>query len=63
MKLEEANKRLNILSNKPFKELFSQEDMNSIIRNKGKTGQLPELALGLHLSNTNLERTLKYGIL
>ena len=55
MKLEEANKRLNILSNKPFKELFSQEDMNSIIRNKGKTGQLLELALGLHLSNTNLD--------
>lgn len=53
MKLNEAKKRLNNLSNKPFRDLFSPEEMNLIIRNKGKTGQLLELAIGLHLSNRN----------
>lgn len=55
MKLEEANRRLNQLSGIPFDELFSANDMRSIIINKGKTGQLLELALGLNLSNTNLD--------
>ena len=55
MNLEDANQRLNKLSSIPFGELFSQKDMHSIIINKGKTGQLLELALGLRLSNTNLD--------
>lgn len=55
MRLEEANRRLNQLSGIPFVELFSANDMRSIIVNKGKTGQLLELALGLNLSNTNLD--------
>lgn len=55
MRLEEANRRLNQLSGIPFDELFSANDMRSIIINKGKTGQLLELALGLNLSNTNLD--------
>lgn len=55
MKLDEANKKLNLLSGIPFGKLFSAYDMHSIIINKGKTGQLLELALGLNLSNTNLD--------
>lgn len=55
MRLEEAKIRLNQLSEIPFGELFSQKDMHSIIINKGKTGQLLELALGLHLSNRYLD--------
>ncbi|MEG0900440.1 MutH/Sau3AI family endonuclease [Chryseobacterium sp.] len=55
MKLAEANQRLNQLSGKPFGELFSCEQIENIIINKGKTGQLLELALGMKLSNTNLD--------
>lgn len=55
MKLAEANRRLNQLSGIPFSELFSLDDMATIVRNKGKTGQLLELALGMRLSNTNLD--------
>lgn len=55
MKLEEAHERFQQLAGIKFKELFSQKDLKTIIRNKGKTGQLLELALGLHNSNTNLD--------
>lgn len=55
MKLAEANKKLNLLSSKPFGELFSLEQIGNIIVNKGKTGQLLELALGMNLSSNNLD--------
>lgn len=55
MKLEEACRRINKLADIRFGDLFSPDDMNTIIRNKGKTGQLLELSLGMHLSNTNLD--------
>lgn len=55
MRLEEANRRFKDLSGKRFKELFSPSDMQKIIINKGKTGQLLELSLGMHLSSTNLD--------
>lgn len=55
MKLDEANRRFNQLAGIPFGKLFSKDDIKSIILNKGKTGQLLELALGLKLSNTNLD--------
>lgn len=55
MKLEEAHKKLAALSAKPFGELFSPEDLQTIILNKGKTGQLLELALGMKLSSANLD--------
>lgn len=55
MRLEEACDRLNELAYIPFGQLFSQTDMNMIIKNKGKTGQLLELSLGMQLSNTNLD--------
>lgn len=53
MKLEEACRRFNKLAGIKFGTLFSSSDMNMIITNKGKTGQLLELSLGMHLSNTN----------
>lgn len=55
MRLEEALMRFNRISGIPFGSLFSPEQMNLIIVNKGKTGQLLELALGMHLSNTNCD--------
>lgn len=44
MRLQEACVRFNKLAGIRFEELFSQNDMNMIIINKGKTGQLLELA-------------------
>jgi len=55
MRLEEANRWFNQLSGTRFKDLFSPSDMQMIIINKGKTGQLLELSLGMHLSSTNLD--------
>lgn len=55
MKLFEANEKLNDLSGIPFSELFSKRELESIIINKGKTGQLLELALGMQLSSNNLD--------
>lgn len=55
MRLEEALVNFNRIAGIPFGRLFSQEQMNLIIINKGKTGQLLELALGMHLSSTNLD--------
>lgn len=55
MRLEEANRRFNKLSGIRFKDLFSPADMQMITINKGKTGQLLELSLGMRLSNTNLD--------
>lgn len=55
MKLEEAHQYFQELTGKKFSTIFSQEDLQTINRNKGKTGQLLELALGLHNSNTNLD--------
>lgn len=55
MYLDEACVRFNRIAGIKFGELFSPDDMNMIIVNKGKTGQLLELALGLHLSSSNLD--------
>lgn len=55
MKLEEACIRLNNISGIKFGDLFSPIDMTTIIKNKGKTGQLLELSLGMNLSNSNLD--------
>ena len=55
MKLEEASAKLNSLSGVAFSQLFTAEDLQTIRRNKGKTGQLLELALGLKLSSSNLD--------
>lgn len=55
MRLEEACNRFNELAGIKFGELFSPEDMNMLIINKGKTGQLLELSLGMNLSSSNLD--------
>lgn len=55
MKLEEACKRFNDLAGIRFADLFSPSDMNMIIINKGRTGQLLELSLGMNLSSSNLD--------
>lgn len=55
MRLEEAHRRFKKIAGIRFGELFSPDDMNMIIINKGKTGQLLELSLGMHLSCTNLD--------
>lgn len=55
MKLKDAQKMILEICNIPFSDLFNEDDFKIIIRNKGKTGQLLELALGKHLDNANLD--------
>lgn len=55
MILNEANVHFNSVANIPFKNLFSEEAMNDIIRNKGKAGQLLEKTLGLANTSSNLD--------
>ncbi|NMA85459.1 MAG: DNA mismatch repair protein MutH [Epulopiscium sp.] len=55
MKLQEACEKLNSLVGVRFDELFSPSDMEMIVINKGRTGQLLELALGLNLSSSRLD--------
>lgn len=55
MRLQEACEKFNSLAGIKFGELFSSSNMDMIIVNKGKTGQLLELALGMNLSSTNLD--------
>ena len=55
MKLIEAQRKIEQLAFVPFEDFLSEDDFVNIIRNKGKTGQLLELTVGLHLSNTTLD--------
>lgn len=55
MKLKEAQSKILKICNIPFSELFTEEDFETIIRNKGKTGQLLELALGKKLDSFNID--------
>lgn len=55
MKLKEAQIKINNICGIPFSELFTEEDFKTIIKNKGKTGQLLELALGKNLDSANLD--------
>lgn len=55
MKLAEAYEHFQQLAGINFERLFSEDDLSKIIKNKGKTGQLLELALGLRNTNTNLD--------
>lgn len=57
MKLIEAQTRIEKLANIPFKEYLSPEQVQDAMMkiNKGKTGQLLELTIGLNLSNTTLD--------
>lgn len=55
MKLKSAKTKINQLANIPFKNYINPEHYHNIIVNKGKTGQLLELTIGLQLSNTTLD--------
>lgn len=55
MKLIEAKNEIDKLAKIPFKNYLPQEHYNDIIKNKGKTGQILELTIGLKLSNTTLD--------
>lgn len=55
MKLKEAQEKILQICNIPFSELFDESDFPMIIKNKGKTGQLLEMALGKKLDNANLD--------
>ncbi|MFW6008463.1 MAG: MutH/Sau3AI family endonuclease [archaeon] len=55
MKLKSAIKKLEPLVNKKFKNIFSEYQMKNIIVNKGRSGQLLELALGLNNSSKKLD--------
>ena len=55
MKLKEAQEKIIKLCNIPFSEMFTEDDFETIIKNKGKTGQLLELALGKKLDSFNID--------
>ena len=57
MKLIEAQSRIEKIAYIPYKEYLSPEQVqDAMIKiNKGKTGQLLELTIGLNLSNTTLD--------
>lgn len=55
MKLKEAQEKIIKLCNIPFSEMFTEGDFATIIKNKGKTGQLLELALGKKLDSFNID--------
>lgn len=55
MKLQEAYAKLNGFVGIPFKDLFSFEDLQTIVKNKGKTGQLLELILEKKLNSANID--------
>ena len=55
MKLKEAQEKIIKLCNIPFSEIFTDDDFETIIKNKGKTGQLLELALGKKLDSFNID--------
>lgn len=55
MKLEEAKILLNSIVGKRFGDYLTKEQMKDIVKNKGKSGQLLEIALGLKNTNTTLD--------
>lgn len=55
MQLLEAQLKLQKLVNKPLGDFLSKEQLDGIIKNKGKSGQLLEVTLGMNLSNTTLD--------
>lgn len=55
MKLKEAQERIKPICGIPFGELFSDIDPEMAIVNKGKIGQMLELALGKKLDSGNID--------
>lgn len=57
MLLNEAFFAIKDLVGIQFKDIFSESKLEDIIKNKGKSGQILELAIGL--KNTNKKQRLK----
>ena len=55
MKLATAKAKISNLANIPFSKYLTLEQLQGIKINKGKSGQLLELTIGLKLSNTTLD--------
>ncbi len=55
MKLEEAIIKLESLTNQKLGDILTKEQMEGIIRAKGRTGQLLEILIGLENSTKNLD--------
>lgn len=55
MKLLDAKEKINAISYKKLGEFLTPNQLEGIIKNKGKSGQLLETTIGLNLSNTNLD--------
>ena len=55
LKLKDAVVYLEELKGKKFKDIFSEEQLRDIIKNKGKSGQIIELAIGLKNTNVTLD--------
>lgn len=55
MRLDDAKKLIDKLAGKKFGQVLSPIQLEDIIKNKGKSGQLLEILLGLNLSTTNLD--------
>ena len=55
MRIIEALNRMQQILYIPFGELFTETELANIIRAKGKTGQILELALGLNLTSGGLD--------
>lgn len=55
MKLLEAEKAIIPLVEKRFGDIFNNTELQGIIVNKGKSGQILELAIGLQNSSRNLD--------
>lgn len=55
MKLEDAIKALQPITNVPFKNFLTEKQLKNIRTNKGLTGQLLEIQLGLKNSSRNLD--------
>jgi len=46
---------LEELKGRKFKDIFNEEQLRDIIKNKGKSGQIIELAIGLKNTNVTLD--------
>lgn len=55
MKLKEALNSIEELKGRRFEEIFTESQLNDIIKNKGKSGQILELAIGLKNTNVDLD--------
>ena len=55
MKTRDALEKIKPLIGKKFSDIFTADDLKTIIKNKGKTGQILELTIGLNLSSSNID--------